>query len=96
MATTPDAIQTLANAETAVLKSVSDALTTLASGVLALDVIIQNFQNSPGTLSPADQAALDSISSASSALAAQATAINTTPPGTAIPPVPAAQKLAGK
>jgi hypothetical protein len=62
------------------LTATSAALTSIATGVLALDALIVGFQNSPGTLSAADQAALDAIVAQSAALASQASAINTNPP----------------
>jgi hypothetical protein len=62
------------------LTGISTTLDGIASGVLGLDTLIQNFRNSPGTLGAADQAALDAISSASAALATKASAISTTPP----------------
>lgn len=86
--TTPSAIQAWAAAEGAVLTSASAAVTNVNTGVLALDAMLIAFNNSPGTLSPADQAALDGIMAQSKALASQATAINTTPPGTPVPIVP--------
>ena len=88
MSTTPSAIQAFAAAEASTLASLATALTALATGVTALDTLITNFQNSPGTLSPADQTALDGIQATSKALVAQATAISTTPPGTPVPPPP--------
>ena len=51
----------------------------IRSGIAALDAKIVAFQNSPGTLSATDQAALDAIVAESAALA---TAANT-----AVPPV---------
>jgi hypothetical protein len=66
---------------------ISAALDVLTTGIAALDTIIQNFQNSPGTLSPADQAFLDAAAATSAALAAKAQGISTTPPGATIPPV---------
>ena len=68
------------------LDATSATLTSVAAGVLALDQIINDFQNSPGTLSAEDQAALDKIQSASNALAAQASAISTAPPTPPVPP----------
>lgn len=47
---------------------------TIQSGIASLDAQIQAFQNSPGSLSPSDQAALDGIVAASGALAAAASA----------------------
>jgi hypothetical protein len=66
------------------LDAVSTQLDTIVAGISALDVLITNFQNSPGTLTPADQAALDSIQASSKALLAKANAVVTTPPA---PPV---------
>ena len=86
MSTTPSAIQAFAAAESATLASLATALTALDAGVKALDQLITDFQNSPGTLSAADQAALDGIQATSQALVAQANAISTTPPGTPVPP----------
>ncbi len=90
MSVTPSAIQAFAAAETATLASLSTALTALDTGIKALDALITTLQNSPGTISPADQATLDQIQAASKALVAQANAISTTPPGTVVPitPVP--------
>lgn len=50
---------------------------SIKTGILALDAKITALQNSPGTISPADQALLDDIQKQSSALA---TAANTFPP----------------
>lgn len=72
--------------EQADLTDISSTLDGIASGVLALDALIVNFQNSPGTLSAEDQAALDGIVAASAALKTKAAAISVTPPGTT-PPV---------
>ena len=73
-----------AASEQADLAAISTALDTVVTGVSALDKLITNFQNSPGTLSPSDQAALDAIQSASKAVVAKAAAIST------VAPVPAA------
>ena len=88
MAVTPDAIQAFAAAEGAVLNSLSTALTALATGITALDALITQFQNSPGTLSQADQTALNNIQALSQTLVTQANAISTTPPGTPVPVTP--------
>ncbi len=76
--------------ELATIKTNLDATTTnlatITAGVKALDDLIQSLQNSPGTLGPADQAALDAISASSASLAATSAAINTAPPGTVVPP----------
>ena len=70
--------------EQADLTAISATLDGIVTGVAALDTLITNFQNSPGTLSPSDQAALDAIQSASKAVVAKAAAIST------VAPVPAA------
>lgn len=74
------AITDWAAQEQADLTDIKDTLTGVVSGIAALDKLITDFQNSPGTLSPADQAALDGIKAASGALVTQAHAINVTPP----------------
>lgn len=86
--TTPSTIQAWADQENKVIASTAAALTNVSAGVAALDTMITDFQNSPGTLSPSDQAALDGIQAASNALLAQTTAINTTAPGQPVPIVP--------
>jgi hypothetical protein len=69
--------------EEADLSAISTTLDGVVTGVAALDTLITQFQNSPGTLSAADQAALDSIAAASKALVAKSAAISTAAPGTA-------------
>ena len=64
--------------EQADLDAISATLDGVVSGIAALDAMIQAFQNSPGTLSPSDQAALDAISSASTTLKDKAAAISVT------------------
>jgi broad specificity polyphosphatase/5'/3'-nucleotidase SurE len=78
-------IQDWAAQEQADLTAISNTLDTIVSGVAALDKLITDFQNSPGTLSAADQAALDAIKAASGALVTKAAAISVTPPA---PPAP--------
>lgn len=60
------------------LSTISTELDAVTTGIAALDAKIQALQNSPGTLAPDDQAALDAISAASKALVAKAAAISTT------------------
>jgi septal ring factor EnvC (AmiA/AmiB activator) len=67
------------------LDTVNTKLDDITTGIAALDALITGFQNSPGTLSAADQAALDKIQAASNDLAAKASAVSTTPPA---PPTP--------
>ncbi len=66
--------------EQANLDSISKTLDGIVAGIAALDVLIQNFQNSPGTLSPSDQAALDAIVASSGNLVTKSAAISVTPP----------------
>lgn len=63
---------------------VNTDLDNITTGIAALDTLITNFQNSPGTLSAIDQAALDAIQKASQALVTKADAINVVAP---TPPV---------
>ncbi len=74
--------------EQADLTAISTTLDGIVTGIAALDAMIVAFQNSPGTLSAADQAALDSIVTASDALKTKSAAISTAPP---VPPVPTAK-----
>jgi len=71
--------------EEVALTTISATLDSVVAGIAALDTLISNFQNSPGTLSSADQAALDGIQAASAALVTKAAAISVTPPA---PPTP--------
>ena len=59
---------------------VSTDLDTIKAGIANLDALIVAFQNSPGTLSVEDQAALDKIQAASAALVAKVDTIDVTPP----------------
>ena len=68
------------------LAGVQTNLASIAAGITALDDLIQKLQNSPGTLGPADQAALDAISTQSAALATAANSLPV-PPGTPVVPV---------
>ena len=86
------AITDWAAAEQADLTSISSTLNAIVTGVTALDTLIENFQNSPGSLSATDQAALDAITAASAALVTQAAAISTAPPSTPVTPGPASTK----
>jgi hypothetical protein len=67
--------------EQADLDAISTTLDGVVTGIAALDALITNLQNSPGTLSAPDQAALDAIQTASTALKAKSAAIAVTPPG---------------
>ena len=66
--------------EQADLTAISTTLDGIVTGIAALDTLITNFQNSPGTLSPADQAALDAIQTASDALVTKSQAISVAAP----------------
>ena len=66
--------------EEADLTTISTTLDGIVSGVAALDVLIANFQNSPGTLSPADQASLDAIQASVKLLVTKTAAIVVAPP----------------
>ena len=74
------AITDWAAQEQADLAAISTTLDNIVTGIAALDKLITDFQNSPGTLSAADQAALDAIKAASGALVSKAQAISVTPP----------------
>lgn len=67
--------------EQASLAAISSTLDGIVAGITALDTLITNLQNSPGTLSAPDQAALDAIQASSAALVTKAQAIVVTPPG---------------
>jgi hypothetical protein len=82
-----------AASEGANLQTISTTLDGVVTGIAALNKLITDFQNSPGTLSPSDQAALDAIQSQSAALVTQAGAISVsapvpTPDGTPVNPTP--------
>ena len=83
-----EAIDNFATAVQANFDKLSTDLDNLAKGIADLDTLIQNLQNSPGTLGPSDQAALDKIVAASSALVTKTEAISTAPPVPPTPPTP--------
>lgn len=70
----------------AVFDKVSGDLDSISTDIKALNDKITALQNSPGTLSPADQAALDAIQTNAQALQAKADAAVPAP----LPPAPAA------
>jgi len=80
------------------LTAAQTTLTSIGTGVLGLDALIQQLQTqlsssgSTSVLSTADQAVLDSILTASGNLATQASNISTAAPGTAPATPPAARK----
>ena len=76
-------ITDFATAVEASFAAVSTDLDRIKAGIAALDALIVAFQNSPGTLTPEDQAELDRIQAASAALVATADAVDVTPP---VPP----------
>ncbi len=73
---------TMANnpAITTFVNTVNSNFSRVKAGILALDAQINAFNNSPGTLSPEDQAALDGIVTASGELADAANAPVVPPP----------------
>ena len=93
MSTQADPIQTFAAQEAANLAATATALTGITTGIAALDADIQQLQAqiaaSSSTLTPADQAALDTIVASSGALVTQAQGISTSIPAPA-PPAPTA------
>jgi hypothetical protein len=66
--------------EQASLNAISGTLDGIVTGIAALNALITNFQNSPGTLSGPDQAALDAIQAASQALVTKSAAISVNAP----------------
>lgn len=88
MSAVPTGVATFAAAEGAQLGVISGALVSIAAGVIALDTLITNLQNSPGQLSASDQASLDAIQAQSAALVTQVTAISTAAPGSVVPVTP--------
>lgn len=73
-------IQDWAEQEQADLAGIASTLDGIANGVANLEKMITDFQNSPGTLTPTDQAALDKIQATVRDLKAKADAIRTEPP----------------
>ena len=71
-----------ASGEQADLAAISGTLDGIVAGIIALDTLITNLQNSQGTLSPSDQTALNAIQAASTALKAKSAGIVVTPPPT--------------
>jgi prophage DNA circulation protein len=67
-------IQELMSAVSDFATKVNANFASIKAGIAALDAKIQAFQNSPGTLSPADQTALDDIVATSATLATAANA----------------------
>lgn len=66
--------------EEADLSAISATLDGVVAGVANLNKLITDFQNSPGTLSADDQAALDRIQAASKTLVDKAASIKTDAP----------------
>lgn len=89
-------LQRIAEMETKIMSALSDELTQINNnitsvnasldgintGIAALDALITQLQNSPGTLNPTDQTALDAIQAASNDLVKKASAVVTVPPVT--------------
>lgn len=68
-------IKTWAKNQEADLTEINSTLQGISEGINKLDKRIAEFNNSPGTLSPEDQTALDSIQQMSKQLLSQAKAI---------------------
>lgn len=88
MATQPTSLSNQLGSIQGNLSQVTTTLGNVQAGVLKLDQRITDFQNSPGTLSPSDQAALDAIQQASKDLVTLSGAIDVTPPSTTPPGTP--------
>ena len=73
-------VSDFATAVQSAFDKVNSDLDTITTGIANLDALITAFQNSPGTLSAADQAALDGIQAASQALVTKADAVSVVPP----------------
>jgi hypothetical protein len=73
--------------EQADLTAISNTLDAVVAGVATLDKMIADFQNSPGTMSAADQTALDNLQAFSKTVVAKASAISVAPPVPPSPPV---------
>ena len=73
-------VSDFATAVQSAFDKVNSDLDTITTGIANLDALITAFQNSPGTLSAADQAALDGIQAASQALVTKADAVSVGPP----------------
>ncbi len=80
------AITDWAAKESADLTTISTTLDGVVTGIAALDALITNFQDSTGTLSAADQAALDGIQAASKVLVTKSAGISVAPPTPPPPP----------
>lgn len=72
------------------LAEIKSAAEGISNGVKALDKQIADFQNSPGTLSPSDQATLDRIQASSKALVqlTKAIQLDAETPGSPSEPTP--------
>lgn len=64
--------------------AISTDLDTITAGITSLDALITQLQNSPGSITPQDQALLDQIQTNVKALKEKADAVNVAPP---VPPV---------
>ena len=78
------AITDFASATQTILTKISSDLDSIGADITALNAQITAFNNSPGTLSATDQAALDSISQAATALQAKSDAL-VVPPAPTVP-----------
>jgi len=69
------AITDWATKEQANLDAISGTLDGIVTGIAALDALITSLQNSNGTLSASDQAALDAIQASSASLVTKSAGI---------------------
>ena len=77
------------------LDAVSADLDVISTDIAALNALILQLQNSPGTITPADQASLDAIQALGVALAAKAGAVKAKTDA-AVPVVPPVPPVAAK
>lgn len=69
------AISDFAVKQTAFNADISTQLDNISTGITALNALITTLQNSSGTVTPADQATIDSLVTAGTALQAKADAV---------------------
>ena len=83
-----DPIQVSGQAAIANMQSALVQIGVISSGVLALDALITTLQNSPGAITPADQATLDQMTTISAQVVAALGAVNVAAPSTTAPGTP--------
>lgn len=80
-------VSDFAQQEGAKLTEIQGAVGSIATGVKNLDDLINQLQNTPGEITPEDQALLDQIQAQSNDLLAQVQAIDTAAPAKPTPSV---------